>query len=99
MALHQKVQEFEETILLSAADPADISPGRSFRRLDPFKSESISVQLFSTPAQFSPIPATRSLQETVGKWLEPTFELPAGTDRAIITWESTKKKEEAARRN
>ncbi|CAF1406083.1 unnamed protein product [Adineta ricciae] len=66
MALHQKVQEFEETILLSAADPADISPGRSFRRLDPFKSESISVQLFSTPAQFSPIPASSDSSKFAG---------------------------------
>ncbi|CAF1108501.1 unnamed protein product [Adineta ricciae] len=33
-------------------------PGRSFRRLDPLKSEPVPVQLFSIPAQFSPIPAS-----------------------------------------
>ncbi|CAF1107767.1 unnamed protein product [Adineta ricciae] len=33
-------------------------PGRSFRRLDPLKSESFPVQLFSIPAQFSPILAS-----------------------------------------
>ncbi|CAF1570186.1 unnamed protein product [Adineta ricciae] len=48
-------------------------PAQSFQRLDPLKSESDPVQIFSISAQFSPIPTGSD-----------RF-LAAGTDRAIIT--------------
>ncbi|CAF1108469.1 unnamed protein product [Adineta ricciae] len=51
--------------IVQTSPQAKVSPskrkskhGRSFRRLDPLKSEPVPVQLFSIPAQFSPIPAS-----------------------------------------
>ncbi|CAF1006331.1 unnamed protein product [Adineta ricciae] len=51
--------------------------GRSFRRLDPLKSEPVPVQLFSIPAQFSPIPAGSVSPELHRKYPISSWPFPA----------------------